>query len=119
MIIKTKCVFLKKGVNPKTLEEYGFRTLNEGQSYYVDLTGRFINLMWYANTRRFVLKYPKVTSARIVKRYIGDLFQKDLVEIKPCYECLCIIGRWHNWSDEKRERIEQKLIKLNGMEENE
>lgn len=116
MIIKTKCVFLKKGVDPKILEEYGFRTLNDGESYCADVTGRFINLMWYAETRRFVLKYPKVASARIIKRYIGDLFQKDIVEIKPFYECLCLIGRWQNWSYEKQERIEQKLIKLNGLE---
>lgn len=119
MIIKTKCVFLKKGVNPKILEEYGFRTLNEGRSYYSDVATKFDCMMWYADTRRFVLKYPKVTSARIVKRYIGALFQKELVEIKPFYECLCLIGRWQNWSDEKRERTEQKLIKLNGMEEKE
>ena len=117
MIIKTKCVFLKKGVDPKILEEYGFTTLNEGKSYCVDVAGRFDVLMWYADTRRFVLKYPKVTSARIIKRYIGDLFQKGIFEIKPFYSYLCIIGRWQNWSYEKLERIEQKLRKLNGMEE--
>jgi len=118
MIVKMKCVFLKKDVDPKILEDYGFVPISSREAYYASLaSSRYIEIRWYAETRRFVLKYPVEKRAKIVKRYLGDLFQKGIVEIKPFYECLCLIGDWRNWSYEKRERIERKLRKLNGMEE--
>lgn len=117
MIIKKNCVFLKKGVNPEELTKFGFKTWNEGASYFSEVVGKFDVLRWYANTRRFVLEFPLCTSARIVKRYMGDLFQREIVEIKPTYEWVAIIGRWQNYPNSKKARIEEKLNKLNGREE--
>ena len=119
MIIKTKCCFLKKEVDAKILEQYGFETLNDGHSYWLDLSidneKEFDYLMigFYKDTRRFVLKYPKITSYKKVKPYIRKLFVDNLIEIKPMYEWLAIVGSYRNYSEAKRAKIEAKLNKLN------
>lgn len=120
MIVKTKCVFLKQGIQGETLRLYGFETSNSGESYwrYVIPTDPFEGIVvWYADTRRFVYKYPKMTSAKRVIPYIQDVYDDNLAEVRPYYEWVAIIGRWQNYSDEKQERILKKLDKLNGDEQ--
>ena len=119
MIIKQKSVFLKEGIDPKILTEFGFVTFN-GESYELGSIGASA-LVWYPNTRRFVYRtasWFKDGNAKKTKKMLGPLFEKGLVEIKPYYYWLAIIGRWQDYPPEKWERIEAKLDKLNGMEEN-
>ena len=117
MIVKIKCCFLKKDIDSKELEKYGFFTLNDGKSYWKDYGNveddKWFQIGWYAETRRFVYKYPKMTSYRFLKKHIKDLLNAGIVEVKPMYEWWAIIGRWQDYSDEKLERIENKIIKLN------
>lgn len=116
MIIKTKCCLLKKGINPSILEQYGFETVNDGHSYWRDIED-FCRIGWYHDTRRFVYKYPRRVKAKKVSKYIKDLLDAGLVEIKYFYEYLVIFGRWQNFSDKKLARINDKLDKLNEVKE--
>lgn len=114
MYIKTKCCFLKDGIDPKNLERYGFVTLNKGESYYKDINDNSCScLMWYKETRRFVYKYPKKTSYRSIRKYLTRLLRDDLIEVKPMYEWLTIIGNYHNFSYEKRHFIEANVERKN------
>lgn len=114
MYITIKCLYLKSDIDPKVLEQYGFVTLNGGASYWLELdVNEFEFIAWYAETRRFVFKYPKRTNARYVKKVVRKYLKEfsDLLEttcVRPTVEWLNILGSWHDYSDEKKERIEQK-----------
>lgn len=114
MYIKTKCCFLKEDIDPKVLKKYGFNTSNKGKSYSKDIEGDKLGfIMWYKDTRRFVYKYPKRTSYKFLRKYLVRLIQDGLVEVKPMYEWLAIVGRWQDYSLEKKALIEAKLEEKN------
>ena len=113
MYVKLKCCFLKKEIDPRILEGYGFKTLNEGKSYWLPL-GNFKEMGWYADTRRFVIKYPKTTWYKKTQKHLKPLIANGLVEIRPTYEYWVFIGRWQNFSEKKLQRIENKIKKLEG-----
>ena len=119
MIIKTKCCFLKENIEPQILEDYGFATSNNGETYYLEIPKKDYTdlLFWYKETRRFVYKYPKRENVRFVEKYVRKLIIDGLVEIKPVYEWLAIIGDYRNYSDKKKRKIEEKLNKLNSRYE--
>ena len=121
MIVKIKSYFLKDNVNPSILADYGFTTLNDGKSYWkYDLLKDGVQIVFYKDTRRFVYSnFSKSARAKKVKKHILDLINNDLVEIKKNYEWWAFIGRWQNYSDDKLERIQDKLEKLNKGVENE
>lgn len=116
MVIKTKCLFLRDGVDPKALEGYGFKTYNGGKSYWrrTDESEGVDDLAWYSDTRRFVLRFPTRTSARKTIRHVADLDQAGLVETKPMYEWLCLFRRWKHYSPEKKRKVNEKLDYMNG-----
>ena len=115
MIVKIKSYFLKDNVNPDVLTNYGFITLNDGDSYWkYDLLKNGFEIAFYKDTRRFsYFNFAKSARAKKVKKYILDLIQDDLVEIKNNYEWWAFIGRWQNYSAGKIKRIKDKLEKLN------
>ena len=114
MYIKSKCCFLKENVTPKVLEKYGFNTSNKGKTYSKDIEGDKLGfIMWYEDTHRFVYKYPKRTSAKFLHKYLVRLIQDGLVEVKPMYEWLAVVGRWQDYSLEKKALIEAKLEEKN------
>ncbi len=118
MVIKTKCLFLRDGVDPKALEDYGFKTHNGGKSYWRRTDASEIDdLAWYSDTRRFVLRFPTRTSAKKVIRHVADLDQAGLIETRRMYEWLCLFRRWKNYSPEKKRRINGKLDEMNGKPE--
>ena len=114
MYIKTKCCFLKEGVDPKILIKYGFNTSNKGKSYCKDTGEDNLSLIfWFKETNRFVYKYPKRTSYKFLYKHLIRLIQDGLVEVKPTYEWLAIVGRWQDYSLEKKALIEAKLEEKN------
>jgi hypothetical protein len=115
MIVKIKSYFLKDNVNPDVLTNYGFITLNDGDSYWkYDLLKNGFEITFYKDTRRFsYFNFAKSARAKKVKKYILDLINNDLVEIKNNYEWWAFIGRWQNYSADKIKRIKDKLEKLN------
>ena len=115
MIVKIKSYFLKDNVNLDVLTNYGFITLNDGDSYWkYDLLKNGFEIAFYKDTRRFsYFNFAKSARAKKVKKYILDLIQDDLVEIKNNYEWWAFIGRWQNYSAGKIKRIKDKLEKLN------
>ena len=117
MIVKLKCCFLKKGISPVELKKYGFETLNSGGSYTRVVSGLFDYVIFYNSTRRFIYQPFKISKARKVKKLIKDLVKAGLIEIRPCYEWLAIIGKWQNYSIEKLERIEKRIEELNKKQE--
>ena len=117
MIIKIKSWTLKKDFRPEDLEKYEFKR-NYCGNYTRNVNG-LDYIIYYRESQRFVLRTVcwREGRARKVGKYIVDLRLFNLVEKKPFYEWLAIIGRWQNYPPEKRERIEAKIDKLNGMEE--
>ena len=113
MYVKLKSYYLKKDIDPEILTNYGFR--KTGDNYTKDIT-EFIDIRFYHDTRRIVfVDYPyKNASYRKVRKYIQDLINSYLVEIKTNYEWWVLIGRYQNYSERKRNRIEAKLNELNG-----
>lgn len=112
MYIKSKCCFLKEDINPNVLCKYGFKTTNGGKSYHKDISLNEL-IMWYKDTRRFVFKYPKTTNFKKLRKYLNRLMLDNLIEVKPMYEWLAIIGRYQDYSPEKMERINKELDKRN------
>lgn len=117
MIVKMKSYYLKKNVDPKELEKYGFKRF--GDNYCKVLKGWGRDVRYYNDTRRIVyVNYPwKDARGRKVKNYINDLIEEQLIELKINYEWWAIIGTWQNYSQKKRNRIEAKLEKLNKGEQ--
>lgn len=115
MIVKIKNYFLKDDVNPDILVNYGFITLNDGESYWkYNLLKDGFEIVFYKDTRRLIYYNGyKSAIAKKVRKYILDLIQDDLVKIKTNYEWWAIIGRVRNYSIDKRKHIENKIIKLN------
>lgn len=112
MYIRTKCVILQRGVEPKILESYGFRKVEESGNWTRDVNELDILDGWityYNDTKRFVYKYPKMTSYRHIKKYIKDLIKDGIIRTKVMYEYLVLIGSFHNFSYEKREKIVNKI----------
>lgn len=118
MVIKVRCLFLRDGVDPKTLEDYGFKTYNGGKSYWRRTDeGDIDDLAWYSDTRRFALRFPTRTSAKKVIRHVADLDQAGLIETKRMYEWLCLFRRWKHYSPEKKRKINGRLDEMNGKAE--
>lgn len=113
MIVKMKSYYLKKDIKPEELIKYGFVQL--GNNYSKDLICSTVDIRYYNDTRRIVfVDYPwKDARGRKVKDYINDLIKDGLVELKINYEWWAIIGRWQNYSQKKKDRIQAKLDKLN------
>lgn len=108
MYIKLKCCFLKKDIDPVVLGKYGFFTLNDGLSYWRNI-GEFNFITFYHDSRRFTFRYPKKNWYKTVRKYIRDLIEAELIEIKPM---------WEYWSFgevswQRQEKIEAKLERLN------
>ena len=118
MFVKMKCYRLKKDVDVKTLEEYDFKKNSFG-NYTRTINGEDY-IIYYADTKRFVLRIfiAREGRARKVGKYIKDLINHDLVEKVTFWEWWTFIGRWQNYPDEKIQRIEDKLDKLNKQYEN-
>lgn len=113
MIVRMKSYYLKKNVEPKELEHYGFRKC--GDNYSRASKKLVWDIRYYNDTRRIVhigLPY-KESRARKIKCYISDLIKAGLVELKTNYEWWTIIGKWQNYSQKKIDRIKMKLDKLN------
>ncbi len=113
MIKRMKSYYLKKDINPEELVKYGFEKC--GDNYSKGLKGLARDIRYYDNTRRIVfVDYPwKEARGRKVKDYINDLIKDGLVELRINYEWWAIIGRWQNYSQKKKDRIQAKLDKLN------
>lgn len=118
MIVKMKSYYLKKDVNPTELIKYGFISI--GNNYSKDLNRLGCDIRYYDDTRRIVfVDYPwKEARGCKVKRYINDLITAGLVELKINYEWWAIIGKWQNYSQKKKDRIQMKLNRLNEGENN-
>lgn len=117
MIVKVKSYYLKNDINPTELIKYGF--VQFGNNYSKDLICSTCDIRYYDDTRRIVfIDYPwKDARGRKVKHYINDLIKDGLVELKINYEWWAIIGRWQNYSQKKKDRIQAKLDKLNKGEQ--
>lgn len=113
MIVKIKSYYLKKNVEPKQLEQYGFEKC--GDNYNKLLEDLSCDIRYYNDTRRIVyIDYPwKDGRSRAVKRHIKCLINDGLVELKINYEWWAIIGSWKNYSQKKKDRIQAKLDRLN------
>jgi len=113
MIVKMKSYFLKENVPYKKLEEFGFK--NSGNGNYCKDAEWYAWICCYKDTRRFVYADIPYKNAKVkkVKKYIARLIDHELVEIKTNYEWWAIIGRWQNYSQKKKDRIQDKLDKLN------
>jgi hypothetical protein len=112
MIIKARAYFLKKRVEPSTLENYGFQTLNN--NHWFKLIGKEMQISFYAENGVFK-KRPQWTRRVFclngVKKHIKDLIANNLV-IRGNYYYFLSLTNYNNWSDEKREKIENKVNKL-------
>lgn len=113
MVIKNKCYFLKKDVNPEILAKYGFATYNNGESYWLEEIPSYFGIVYYNNTRRFVDYFHGSGRIKYTKPFIEDLIKDGLVEIKHYYMWYAIIGRWQNYSQKKKDKIYNKIITLN------
>ncbi len=118
MIVKMKSYYLKKDIKPEELIKYGFAQC--GDNYSKALKDLGCDVRYYNDTRRIVyVDYPwKDGRGRKVKDYINDLIKDGLVELKINYEWWAIIGRWQNYSQKKKDRIQMKLNRLNEGENN-
>ena len=105
MIVKIKSYYLKKDVNPTELVKYGFEKC--GDNYSKALKDLGCDIRYYNDTRRIVfVEYPwKESRGKKVKKYIKDLIDAELVELKTNYEWWAIIGRWQNYSQKKKDHI--------------
>lgn len=117
MIVKRKAYFLKNNIDTKKLEEFGFHTVNN-ESWHRDINEDY-KISFYKDSRVF----KKKISWRLdgnwtvkIKDHIQDLIKHNLVEIRNYYYYLCIFGRWQNWNDKKKKRIENKLQNLQEKE---
>ena len=117
MIVKMKSYYLKKNIEPKELEHYGFEKC--GDNYSKSLKDLGCDIRYYNDTRRIVyIDYPwKDGRGRKVKDYINELIKDGLVELKINYEWWAIIGKWQNYSQKKKDRIQAKLDRLNKGEQ--
>lgn len=117
MIVKMKSYYLKKNIEPKELEHYGFEKC--GDNYSKKVEGLACDIRYYHDTRRIVyVDYPwKEGRDRKVKHHINDLIKAELVELKVNYEWWAIIGKWQNYSQKKKDRIQTKLDRLNKGEQ--
>lgn len=113
MIVKMKSYYLKKNIEPKELERYGFSKY--GDNYSKETKKLDWDIRYYNNTRRIVYAsyFWKDGRGRKVKRYIGDLIKAGLVELKINYEWWAFIGRWQSYSQKKQVHIQKKLDRLN------
>ena len=113
MIVKTKCYFLKKDVNPEILTKYGFETFNDGESYWLKEIPSYFGIAYYNDTRRFVDYFRRSGRIKYTKPFIEDLIKDGLVEKGYYYMWYAIIGRWQNYSQSKLERIYKRVERLN------
>lgn len=108
MYVKIKSYFLKPQVCPEELKRRNF-----GEYFTRDID----NVSWvvyYKETGRLaVRRVVRETAARKVRKYITDLIEDGLVEIRPIWEWWAIIGRWQNYDDDKKAKIEAELNKRN------
>ena len=117
MIVKIKSYFLKDGIDPSALIRYGYEKC--GDNYNKELVESYFSksIRCYGNTRRFAyVDYPvRDARSRKVKKYIADLIEDGIVELRTNYEWWQFIGSVRNLSEKKRDMIEAKLNKLNKM----
>ena len=113
MYVKMKSYFLKQDVKPEELVKYGFEKC--GDNYSKKLEGLARDIRYYHNTGRIIfVDYPwKESRYRKVKKYISDLIKDGLVELKVNYEWWAIIGRWQDYNEEKKARIETEIDRRN------
>ena len=107
MYITTKCLYLRPEISGEQLIQFGFKTLNNGKSYWLDLNNLFDMIGWYADTRRLVFKFPRRTDAKYVSQFLSEEILK-LTYVRRTVEHLTIFGSWHNYSEKKLNRIKQK-----------
>lgn len=110
MIIKQKAYFLKDNISFEELEKYGFRTLNEC-SWWRDIKScNDYLLVFYKDNRIIKKKFISTVWTTKVKKYIKDLIEAGLVYKKNYYHIVAWDSR--NWSDKKKQRIEEKVERL-------
>ena len=113
MYVKEKSYYLKKEIDPKILQEqFGF------DEDYARKIGEYDWIKYYSNTGRFAI--PVSFNSRIgdihqTKKYLIDLIKADLVEIKYRWYWWVIIGKWQNYSSEKKQRIEKEIDRRNSL----
>lgn len=113
MYVKEKSYYLKKEINPKILQEqFGF------DEDYARKIGEYDWIKYYSNTGRFAIPvsfHYRIGSARKTKKYLTDLIEADLVEVKCKWFWLAIIGKWQNYSEEKIAKIDKEIDRRNAL----